>query len=44
MHDSRIFGAEKAMKKYHKTIDWYKIEQGPVLDSEEERKVLCHIQ
>lgn len=41
LHDSRIFDAEKAMKKYNKTIDWRKIEQGPELDNEEvERKVL----
>lgn len=41
MHDSRVFDAEKAMKKYNKTIDWHKIEQGPELDNEEvERKVL----
>lgn len=41
MHDSRVFDAEKAMKKYNKTIDWRKIEQGPELDNEEvERKVL----
>lgn len=40
-HDGRIFDAEKAMKKYNKTIDWRKIEQGPELDNEdEERKVL----
>ncbi|RKD88249.1 bifunctional YncE family protein/alkaline phosphatase family protein [Mangrovibacterium diazotrophicum] len=31
-HDSRIFDAELAMKKYHKTIDWTKIEQGPDMD------------
>ncbi|MEI6676960.1 MAG: bifunctional YncE family protein/alkaline phosphatase family protein [Mariniphaga sp.] len=34
-HDSRIFDAEKAMKKYKRTIDWRKIEQGPPLDNEE---------
>jgi DNA-binding beta-propeller fold protein YncE len=40
-HDTRIFDAEKAMKRYNKTIDWRKIEQGPELDNaEEERKVL----
>jgi DNA-binding beta-propeller fold protein YncE len=31
-HDSRIFDAELSMKKYHKTIDWRKIEQGPAMD------------
>jgi hypothetical protein len=37
----RVFDAEKAMKKYNKTIDWRKIEQGPEIDNaEEERKVL----
>jgi YVTN family beta-propeller protein len=40
LHDSRIFDAEKAMKKYNRTIDWRKIEQGPPLDNEEvERNV-----
>jgi DNA-binding beta-propeller fold protein YncE len=33
-HDARIFDAEKAMKKYDRTIDWRKIEQGPPLDNE----------
>lgn len=32
-HDSRVFDAEKAMAKYHKTIDWRKIEKGPELDN-----------
>jgi DNA-binding beta-propeller fold protein YncE len=35
MHDSRIFDAALAMKKYNRTIDWRKIEQGPPLDNEE---------
>ena len=40
MHDSRIFDAEKAMKRYNRTIDWRKIEQGPPLDNEDvEREV-----
>jgi DNA-binding beta-propeller fold protein YncE len=34
-HDGRVFDAELAMKKYHHTIDWEKIEQGPPLDNEE---------
>ncbi|MBK7713690.1 MAG: bifunctional YncE family protein/alkaline phosphatase family protein [Bacteroidales bacterium] len=34
-HDSRIFDAELAMKKYNRTIDWRKIEQGPPLDNED---------
>ncbi len=32
LHDSRVFDAEKAMEKYHKTIDWRKIEKGPEMD------------
>ncbi len=31
-HDGRIYDAELSMKKYHKTIDWRKIEQGPDMD------------
>ena len=31
-HDPRVFDVEKAMKKYNKTIDWRKIEQGPKMD------------
>jgi len=39
-HDERVFDAQLAMKKYNKTIDWRKIEQGPPMDDEEvERKV-----
>lgn len=37
-HDQRVFNAELAMKKYHHTIDWRKIEQGPPLDNEEIEK------
>lgn len=37
-HDPRVFNAELAMKKYHHTIDWRKIEQGPPLDNEEIEK------
>ncbi len=33
--DSRVFDAEAAMKKYNRTIDWRKIEQGPPLDNED---------
>jgi YVTN family beta-propeller protein len=32
MHDPRVFDVEKAMKIYHKTIDWRKIMQGPAMD------------
>jgi DNA-binding beta-propeller fold protein YncE len=40
LHDSRVFDAELAMKKYNRTIDWRKIEQGPPLDNEDvEREV-----
>ena len=38
LHDSRIFDAEKAMKKYNKTIDWRKIEKGPDMDDEDEER------
>lgn len=31
-HDKRMYDAELSMKKYHKTIDWTKIEQGPEMD------------
>ena len=34
-HDSRVFDAELAMKKYNRPIDWRKIEQGPPLDNED---------
>lgn len=35
MHDSRIFDAEKAMKKYGHTIDWRKVSQDVPLDNED---------
>ena len=35
LNDSRVFDAEKAMKKYNRTIDWRKIEQGPPIDNED---------
>ena len=38
-HDSRIFNAELSMKKYNKTIDWRKIEQGPPMDDEDDLRV-----
>ena len=37
-HDSRVYNAELSMKKYNKTIDWRKIEQGPEMDNEEEAR------
>jgi DNA-binding beta-propeller fold protein YncE len=39
-HDSRIYDAELSMKKYNKTIDWRKIEQGPSMDDvDDARKI-----
>ncbi len=35
-HDGRVYNAELSMKKYHKTIDWRKIEQGPSMDNEDD--------
>ena len=32
-HDERVFDVHKAMKKYHRDIDWRKIEQGPKMDA-----------
>ncbi len=41
LNDPRVFDAEKAMKKYNRTIDWLKIEKGPEMDNEEvERKII----
>ena len=37
-HDDRIYDAELSMKKYHKTIDWRKIEQGPPMDDTEDAR------
>jgi hypothetical protein len=36
--DSRIYDSELSMKKYHKTIDWRKIEQGPEMDDVEDAR------
>ena len=38
-HDERMYNAELSMKKYNKTIDWRKIEQGPPMDNEDEARV-----
>ena len=38
-HDSRIFNADLAMKRYNKTIDWQKIEKGPDMDDEENERL-----
>ncbi len=37
-HDDRMYDAELSMKKYHKTIDWKKIEQGPEMDDVEDAR------
>ena len=37
-HDSRMYDAELSMKKYNKTIDWRKIEQGPAMDDENDAR------
>ena len=37
-HDERIYDAELSMKKYHKTIDWRKIERGPELDDTDDAR------
>ena len=38
-HDSRMFDADLAMKRYNKTIDWKKIEKGPDMDDEENERL-----
>ncbi len=37
-HDTRMYDAELSMRKYHKTIDWRKIEQGPPMDDEDDAR------
>lgn len=37
-HDDRIYDAELSMKKYHKTIDWQKIEKGPAMDDADDAR------
>lgn len=37
-HDERMYDAELSMKKYNKTINWRKIEQGPSMDNEEDAR------
>jgi YVTN family beta-propeller protein len=37
-HDPRVFDVDQAMKKYHQTIDWRKIMQGPTMDKVEDIK------
>jgi hypothetical protein len=36
--DKRIFDADKAMKKYNRTLDWRKILKGPSMDNEAEMR------
>ncbi len=38
LHDDRVFSVEKAMKKYHRNIDWRKIMQGPEMDDEDDMR------
>ena len=37
-HDGRVFDAEQSMKRYNKTIDWRKIEQGPEMGDEDDAR------
>lgn len=34
-NDTRVFDAQKAMKKYKRDLDWHKIMQGPPMDQED---------
>ena len=34
-NDTRVFDAQKAMKKYNRELDWHKIMQGPPMDQED---------
>jgi len=36
--DIRIFDPSKAMQRYHKVIDWRKIEMGPAMDDEDHER------
>jgi len=38
MPDKRVFDPEEAMRRYNRTIDWRKIQQGPKMDDEEEQR------
>ena len=42
--DARIFNPAVSMKRYHKTIDWKKIEKGPDMDDEVDMRKNHHIQ
>ncbi len=37
-HDGRVFDVEKAMKKYHRNLDWKKILKGPDMDDVDDIK------
>lgn len=39
MPDKRIFDPQQAMNRYHKDINWRKIERGPDMDDEDEMRV-----
>jgi DNA-binding beta-propeller fold protein YncE len=36
--DKRVFDPEQAMKRYNKTIDWRKVQQGPKMDDADEQR------
>jgi len=38
MPDKRVFDPEHAMKRYNRSIDWRKVEQGPKMDDEDEQR------
>lgn len=42
--DTRIFDPALSMKRYHKTIDWKKIEKGPDMDDEADMRKNHHAQ
>jgi hypothetical protein len=37
-HDERVFDVDKAMKKYHRNLDWKKILKGPDMDDVDDIK------
>lgn len=37
-HDERVFDVTKAMKKYHRDIDWRKVMKGPDMDDEDDMR------
>jgi YVTN family beta-propeller protein len=38
MPDKRVFDPQQSMNRYHKDIDWRKIEKGPEMDDEDEQR------